>query len=1051
MPVILAAAGCFSKQGLPGDTIPVYAAVDHAVALAESNNLDSACLLLDIALPTLDQMEHVDSIRLANGLNIEVRCLLKAGDIEAAGQTAHRVLTLRRALFPGANRPVMQALTSLGVALDHAGKLDSALMAKEEAYRIGLEVLGEEDSEMMPLYNNLAGTYNNMEQFAKAEEIAQKALEICRRKYSGNKLFLGHLSNTLAVAREGLGKFAGALDLKKQALAFWEEATGPDGVDAGIGHLNLGAAYYFQAAYRKAVFHLERSLHIFEAALGEGHPYIGAVLNNLSACYEVMQDYGQALHYSRRSMFLREASLQPNHRDLGQSYHNFGVLLSKTGQPDSALAYLNKALGIYKKAVGKEEAIYQSTLTTLGIVLSEMGRHEEALSYLRQARAGLAGLFGEPHHLVSDADLALGDAYHLKGDYPQATRAYEQALQARKRLFGNRHPDVAGACNSLAENYARQGKYQEAIEYFGLALEANRPDTARDSLSIYLPGEYYRSLAGKGMTLAQTYWQTGKPELKDSAAACLDEAIAIIEGERANLTFSQSKKQLSTLAQPAIAAAIQLKIRSASPTRKDKAAAFLLSERSKAMILLEAIREANALSFGGVPDSLVEKEQDLNTQMNELENAILEESRKGGQADRASIADNNRRLFEAQRAYVKLKERLARDHQEYYRLKFEQRLAGIKEIQDSLLDDSQALLEYFVGDSSIFIFLVKKDDYQVHEVKRDALLEKWVEQLRHNISQQHIVNLETYAEVAPKLYDKLFAPIANQLPERLIIIPDGILGYVPFEALLTEAPENVYEPEHFPYLLRRHQISYSYSATLLREMQQKKHRQTPTREMLAMAPFATTDTILTSHLDQSGWQADTRGDTLKPLLWSRTELDSLKEIFHTDAFYGQDATEERFTELAGAYRFIHLPTHGKADSRVGDYSWLAFAPRPDSLENELLYVRDLYNLSLNADLVTLSACETAAGELQRGEGIISLARAFAYAGAKSIATTLWQVNDRSTQELMVSFYRYLDAGLPKDEALRQAKLDYLEAHSGTAAHPCFWAAVIGIGDMEAVK
>ncbi|MCB0583252.1 MAG: tetratricopeptide repeat protein, partial [Phaeodactylibacter sp.] len=717
--LIIFAAGCFSKRGLPGDTLPVYAAVDRAVALAENNNLDAACLLLDTVLLALDQMEDVDSIRLANGLNIEVRCLLKEGDIEAARRTAHHVLSIRRAIFPMVSRQVMQALTSLGVALDHAGELDSALMVKEEAFRIGLKVVGEEDSEMMPLYNNLAGTYNNMGQFAKAEEIAQKALEICRRKYPGNKLFLGHLSNTLAVAREGLGKFAGALELKKQALAYWEEATGPEGVDAGIGHLNLGAAYYFQAAYRKAVFHLERSLHIFEAALGKGHPYVGAVLNNLSACYEVMQDYGQALHYSRRAMFLREASLPPHHADLGQSYHNFGVLLSKTEQPDSALVYLGKALDVYEKAVGKEEAIYQSTLTTLGIVLSETGRHEEALSYLRQARAGLAGLFGEPHHLVSDADLALGDAYHLKGDYPQATRAYEQALQARKRLFGNRHPDVAGACNSLAENYARQGKYEEAIEYFGLALEANRPDTAQDSLSIYLPGEYYRSLAGKGIALAQTYWQTGDPEQKESAASALDEAIAIIEGERANLTFSQSKKQLSALAQPAISAAIQLKIRSAAPAGKDKEAAFLLSERSKAMLLLEAIREANALSFGGVPDSLVEKEQDLNTQMNELENAILEESRKGGQADRASIADNNRQLFEAQRAYVKLKERLARDHREYYRLKFEQRLAGIKEVQDSLLDDGQALLEYFVGDSSIFIFLVKKDDYQVFEVKRD--------------------------------------------------------------------------------------------------------------------------------------------------------------------------------------------------------------------------------------------------------------------------------------------------------------------------------------------
>ena len=151
---------------------------------------------------------------------------------------------------------------------------------------------------------------------------------------------------------------------------------------------------------------------------------------------------------------------------------------------------------------------------------------------------------------------------------------------------------------------------------------------------------------------------------------------------------------------------------------------------------------------------------------------------------------------------------------------------------------------------------------------------------------------------------------------------------------------------------------------------------------------------------------------------------------------------------AGKYRILHLSTHGKADSRVGDFSYLAFYPQPDSLDNELLFVRDIYNLDLNADLVMLSACETAIGELKRGEGIISLARAFAYAGAKSIFTTLWRVNDQSTYELTVSFYRYLKAGLSKDAALRQAKLDYLDSHSDIEAYPFFWAALIGVGDMS---
>jgi CHAT domain-containing protein len=321
--------------------------------------------------------------------------------------------------------------------------------------------------------------------------------------------------------------------------------------------------------------------------------------------------------------------------------------------------------------------------------------------------------------------------------------------------------------------------------------------------------------------------------------------------------------------------------------------------------------------------------------------------------------------------------------------------------------------------------------------------------LRDNISQPLPFAYEAYLEVAPKLYEKLIAPVAEGLPEQLVIVPDGILGYIPFEALLKEEPDarNFYAAERLPYLLREHQVSYCYSATLLKEMKEKKHRKAPTRELLAVAPFATVDTVLSSHLGQSDWLASTRSDTLWGLPYTQAELDSIQRVFETDAFYGAEATEALFVERAGDYRILHLSTHGKADPRVGDYSYLAFYPKPDSLENELLYVRDLYNLQLNADLVVLSACETGTGELQRGEGIISLARAFAYAGAKSIATTLWQVNDQSTQELMARFYQHLKSGMTKDAALRQAKLDYLDGHNDTGAYPFYWAAFIGVGDM----
>jgi CHAT domain-containing protein len=191
---------------------------------------------------------------------------------------------------------------------------------------------------------------------------------------------------------------------------------------------------------------------------------------------------------------------------------------------------------------------------------------------------------------------------------------------------------------------------------------------------------------------------------------------------------------------------------------------------------------------------------------------------------------------------------------------------------------------------------------------------------------------------------------------------------------------------------------------------------------------------------------------LAPLNFNNKEINDVKKILGTGAVYiGKDATEERFKKDASKYRIIHFATHGMANDRDPDFSLLAFTEIRDSIENEFLYVSDLYNLKLNADLVVLSACETGLGEIRRGEGVISLARGFSYAGAKSIFTTLWSVNDQSTAMIIESFYKYLKEGKEKDEALHLAKSDFIKSADNNRAHPFLWAPYILIGDSSVIN
>jgi CHAT domain-containing protein len=429
---------------------------------------------------------------------------------------------------------------------------------------------------------------------------------------------------------------------------------------------------------------------------------------------------------------------------------------------------------------------------------------------------------------------------------------------------------------------------------------------------------------------------------------------------------------------------------------------------------------------------------------------------EGNEETQAVMADIASTRFDIDCQYETLKSRFESDYPQYYKAKYDLTTIPLQEVQSELLQPNQSLLEYFVGDSSIFAFLVRKDTFMVKEIKHDFPLDKWVKDMTKNgiygDPSKPTNNNETitnYTHAAYQLYEKIVAPVAGQLTEQVIVVPDGVLSYVPFEALLTQKPPREGAFSTYPFMLREHQISYCYSATLLKEMQQKQHRQKPSGEALALAPFYHGNVPeLVSRIDKMSLL--TLRDTLGSLKASGEEVAIVAKLMNGEAKYGGQSSLEQFKEAASSYRILHLSTHGVASDQTGDYVYLAFAVPGDSTAYDKLYARDLYNYQLNADMVVLSACETGSGKLRRGEGIISLARAFAYAGAKSIFPTLWQVSDAKTAELMKLFYKNLKMGMSKDAALRKAKLDFIADKKLGNPHPFYWAGMIGIGDMAPI-
>ena len=263
-----------------------------------------------------------------------------------------------------------------------------------------------------------------------------------------------------------------------------------------------------------------------------------------------------------------------------------------------------------------------------------------------------------------------------------------------------------------------------------------------------------------------------------------------------------------------------------------------------------------------------------------------------------------------------------------------------------------------------------------------------------------------------------------------------MLSYIPFEVLLETAPKENSPLKDWDFLVKKHSISYNFSGTLWQKMQETANRN---KGLLAFAPS----------FSSPGALATSRRDYLGPLIFNQQEVDNISQLYPGKIFKDTTAILNEFMANAGEYSLLHLATHAKLEDQQSDYSYLAFYGIQDSTQSAKLFIRDLYSMNLPLDMVVLSACETGIGTLKNGEGLMSLARGFTYAGAKSIVTSLWTANDLTTAQIMTNYYTQLKAGFSKDIALQQAKLQFLKENQ--EVHPYYWATFVGFGDMVSIK
>jgi CHAT domain-containing protein len=865
--------------------------------------------------------------------------------------------------------------------------------------------------------------------------------------------------------RAAIESFQQSLDLARQLKD-----------DSLLAHSLVGLSHaYFELA------EADRALSLAEeglaAARRAGNRRLEAwALDQIGNAYYYPGDFARALENFQASLTIM--------REVGDRFgeatalKDIGIMYKYLGQYDEAIVFLHEALDIFRQLKASDSV--RSTLENLGTGYASLGAYQLALDFYEQALE--IAKETQDAEGISAALIRLGYLY-LDLDEPERALDHLQRGLAMAESLNRYHDQewaLAGISGALFElgrveasrealrrrlNFHRRINKElgiaDDLEGFGYLSLAGEPGVALDyfrrALAIY---EKYESPLNRRIhaSLARAYRRQGD---LDRAIEYYEQAIDKLESVRSQLASEQHRASFLGKHQKIYQELIETLMEryERNPETRDDVRAFAVIERAKARALLEAITKARLDIGRALPPNLRQREQQLSARIAELHRRLIESGVT--KEERQHILQ---RLDQTEQEFDRLITEIKQRNPQYASIRYPKPLS--LEQAQALLDEQAALVAYVVTNDHIFAFLLTAKTFHAQRLASSPnLVAARVQNYIDLIAQ---ANNTGWQAISRRLYADLIAPLREHLsPEinRLIIIPDGVLHYLPFETLLSDLRPQTSDfrlektnisDQRPTYLLNDFIISYAPSATVLAELDAAQAKLTSVErvDLLAFAdpePAAVllAQNITTRATERTRSLYDDEGLQVTSIPFSADEAKAIARYARSgsDILTGREASERRAkTDPLDHFRVLHFATHGLISRRTPTRSALVLAAGDEVAEDGFLQAREIYQLKLASDLVVLSACETARGQILAGEGVQGLAQAFFYAGAPSVVASLWNVNDERTAAFMAAFYRHLADGQSKAAALRAAKLDMLRSSSTSA--PRYWAAFILIGEAD---
>ncbi len=750
-----------------------------------------------------------------------------------------------------------------------------------------------------------------------------------------------------------------------------------------------------------------------------------ATIDNLAGFYSNLGDVSKSIElmtysYNEKRKTLPEddpnviiSSLILGHANL------LGKNLIEAGE------FIDKAL----KHIEKVSYYKGYALMVRASIYDQLGEIENAKKTYEASEALFREQSGNQYPIEFMDALLEMSTFYAKNGWEEKGRALatESYMHTQGPTFENELTKFYHTQNMALVNYSIKD-YQAAKSYSDEALAITLNRTSKlDSIQNDMRKPTVLYVNAKSRYQLQ---KTKDVKFLESLLSQIENGIRILEQRKSIVSTSDDLSKLLAENKDLFDFAKQLRLDLYEKTKDKKYLEDLMAIHESGLYnrIRSRLNLKSNIAFMGVPNEITKREKLLKNNISKSLNT----------------SDDMLAYFKANSSWSHFLDTLKQDYPKYYKMRYATIEEPLNNLQNNIPKNT-TLVRYLYIENTLYAFVADKQETNLFKLNS--------ENIDQNIADLSENNLEfsKTAILLSKLYKQLWLPFETTIKsERIIIIPDGALFNLSFETL-TPTKIKTFKDLSTSSLLSKYIISYNYSLLLLN----KKNESTSfEKKFVAFAPeFNDGMKSIYKKTISDSLTMDHTYLSLLPQPFSINLAKKYADEFKGESFVNDNASKISFTNNAKNHKIIYIGTHAESNNLSPELSRLVFAKSLDSItsEDNSLYSYEIYDTDLASNLAILTACETGKPSYQSGEGMISLAHAFNYAGSESILTSLWKIDEQSSAKIIESFYKYLKKGWTKDKALQQAKLDYIATAEGRTAHPQYWAGLILIGDTAPIQ